>query len=346
MRIYIDEAGNFLPPTTQPHSFSLVLALIVPSAIEAELFYEFLRLRDTWPQQGIEIKGSALDESQSAQVIDLLGRFDVVVEFLSIDMGTHRDDVVTEFRIRQGNEITAHVTREHCPDVVQDLHNFCTVYHEMPNQLFLQAFLTTGLVLEIIQEATLYYVLRQPKELGEFSWTIDRKDRAITQMEKTWTTLILPISEAHFAKTPLQTVIGEDYSYFYPYETGDNDPDMKRHVRWLEATFDVPERVRGNRVVSANLILNEQRHFKDSCDSLGLQLADILATTLRRALNSRLRKPGWQNYGTLLINKKDTRFIQLGTAEAPQYLTDSAASVWRTIKAQAKSMLRDEDYDE
>ena len=49
MRVYIDEAGVFLPPTSHPYSFSLVLGLVVPSSVEAELFYEFLRLRDSWP---------------------------------------------------------------------------------------------------------------------------------------------------------------------------------------------------------------------------------------------------------------------------------------------------------
>jgi hypothetical protein len=35
----------------------------VPTGIQIELFYEFLRLRDTWPNPNIEIKGSSLDES-------------------------------------------------------------------------------------------------------------------------------------------------------------------------------------------------------------------------------------------------------------------------------------------
>ena len=69
MRIYIDEAGPFLPPQPPRSLFSLVLSLIIPSSIEQELFYEFLRLRDTWPFQSVEIKGSSLNESQAAQLI-------------------------------------------------------------------------------------------------------------------------------------------------------------------------------------------------------------------------------------------------------------------------------------
>lgn len=36
--------------------------------------------------------------------------------------------------------------------------------------------------------------------------------------------------------------------------------------------------------VDSRRLFKEQREFKDSRDSLGLQLADILATTLRRAI--------------------------------------------------------------
>ena len=55
MRIYIDEAGPFVPPQPPRPLFSLVLSLIIPSSIERELLYEFLRLRDTWPNQSVEV---------------------------------------------------------------------------------------------------------------------------------------------------------------------------------------------------------------------------------------------------------------------------------------------------
>ena len=67
MRIYIDEAGPFLPPNPPRPLFSLVLALIIPTGAESELLYELMRLRDTWPNPNVEIKGSTLDESQAAQ---------------------------------------------------------------------------------------------------------------------------------------------------------------------------------------------------------------------------------------------------------------------------------------
>ena len=74
MRIYIDEAGNFVPQTSGQSLFSLVLAVVIPSSIEPNLFGEFSALLNSWPHTGTEIKGSKLDETQAAQLIDLVAR--------------------------------------------------------------------------------------------------------------------------------------------------------------------------------------------------------------------------------------------------------------------------------
>lgn len=211
MRIYIDETGPLLPPNPPRSLFSLVLALIIPNAIEQDLLYEFLRLRDTWPNQNVEIKGSTLDESQSAQLINLLLRYDVLVEFIALNTNTHPDPVVQDFKNRQADAVTANITREHKPGPIPHYYQLGESVRAMPNQLFLQAMATWELVIRTVREATLYYAQWQPIELGDISWVIDRKNRTITEMEETWSTLILPLSETAFVKKPLLCIQGEDY---------------------------------------------------------------------------------------------------------------------------------------
>src|SRR4051794_19757947 len=116
MNIYIDEAGPFIPPKGS-RRYSLVLALIVPSSAETELFYEFLRLRDSWPQQAIEIKGSKLNEDQSAHVLKLLAEHGAIAEYYAIDMALHPDDGIGEFKERQAAAITANLTPDHAEAV-------------------------------------------------------------------------------------------------------------------------------------------------------------------------------------------------------------------------------------
>src|ERR1017187_14299 len=90
MHIFIDEAGAFIPfPTMGPPAYSLVLALVVPAAAHDDLCYEFLRIRDAWPNSAIELKGSSLDEAQCAEVAGLLAKHDCLIEMQIIDMGKH-----------------------------------------------------------------------------------------------------------------------------------------------------------------------------------------------------------------------------------------------------------------
>jgi len=344
MRIFTDEACNFVAPANGQSLFSLVLALVVPSSVENDLFQAFLRLRDRWPNNAVEIKGSKLDEAQAAQLIELVSRYDVFVKFFAADMATHGDGIVGPFKARQADAITAHLTPEHHPPIVAQLQNLADAIRRMPDQLFLQAFLMIELVLKVIEESTLYYVQRLPEELASIAWIIDQKNKTITEMESTWSTVILPMSENHFARNPLATLVGADYSHFDArYGIDPNDEEMKRHLAWTREAYGIRDADRPPGL-NAGLLLSEQRQFADSASSLGLQLADMLATILRRALNNRLQSPGWENYGRLLLaDKSSTPLLQLGPAPQSgrtQILSgQQIEKVWRALVTGNKPMV-------
>ena len=340
MRIFIDEAGPFVVPPSAQSLFSLVLALVIPSCVEGDLFAEFSQLRDGWSSQGGEVKGSKLDESQAAQLIDLVSRYDVFVNFFATDMATNDDAVVSTYKSRQADAITAGMTPEHNPTMTAQLRGLADAIRRMPNQLFLQAFLTIDLVLKVIEDSTLYYVQRVPAELGSIAWVIDRKDRTITEMEDTWSTLVLPMSESHFAKTPLPCLIGADYSQFDAhYKIDANDQEMIRHVKWMREAYGVQD-VDRPLGLNSTLLLSEQRQFADSAGSLGLQLADMLAAILRRALNDRLQRPGWESFGRLLIADRRTPFFQFGEPDGrSQRMHGQVEKVWPALKTGNKEML-------
>src|SRR5579872_5157837 len=171
MNIYIDEAGAFVPPQGKRHLYSLVLTLVVPGTTEAALFYEFLRLRDGWPRQAVEIKGSKLSEDQTAEVMKLLATHGVIAEYYAIDMALHQSAVIDEFKRRQAAALTENLTPAHAPAVVQRLHDDAQVIRTMANPLFVQTFLTIKLILEMLDTAISYFAQRQPAELGRFAWT-------------------------------------------------------------------------------------------------------------------------------------------------------------------------------
>jgi hypothetical protein len=118
---------------------------------------------------------------------------------------------------------------------------------------------------------------------------------------------------------------------------------MRRHAKWVREAYGVRDVDRPSGL-NAGLLLSEQRLFADSTSSLGLQLADMLATVLRRALNNRLQSTGWENYGRLLLaDKSSTPILQLGPAPQSgrtQILKGQRIEkVWRALNSGNKPML-------
>jgi hypothetical protein len=129
-------------------------------------------------------------------------------------VNTHPDALIEHFKNRQADGVTATITREHHPGPIPHLHQLGEAVRALSNQLFLQTFATWELIIKTIREGTLYFVQRQPQELGSIAWVIDRKDRTITQMEETWRTLILPLRESAFAREPLICIAEADILIF------------------------------------------------------------------------------------------------------------------------------------
>ncbi len=340
MKIYIDEAGAFVAqPAGQP-LYSLVLAVVVPSSLEAKLFGEFSGLLGTWSHPGGELKGSKLDEAQAAELINFVARHDVMVQFFAVDMEMHSDKIVDDRKARQADAVTENLTPQHHPPIAAQLHALADATRRMPNQLFLQAFLMIELVLRVIEESTLYYAQRLPKELGSIEWIIDRKNRTLTEMESTWSTLILPMSESHFVKRPLVCLREADYSHFDArYGVRADDEEMNRHVAWTREAYGIQgiDQAPG---LNSGLLLSEQRQFADSAGSLGLQLADMLAAIVRRALNNRLQPAGWSRLGRLFVADKRTPLLVLGTPDGlePKF-GEQIVQVWKALNTGNKKML-------
>ena len=172
------------------------------------------------------------------------------------------------------------------------------------------------------------------------------KARSVTQMEDMWTKYILPIGESRFAKSPLKALIGADYSHLdarYACTLDTADERTLRHFRWMQNVYGCNPGADGKPVLDAKALLGDQRDFPDSRQSLGIQVADMLATILRRAFNDRLGYAGWKKFGTLLVrrNPDESRFLELGASRGsePTLLDGHAKKVWVELDDRAKSMM-------
>ncbi len=211
----------------------------------------------------------------------------------------------------------------------------------LPEQLYAQYCASVQLFRRIIDEATLYYVLRRPRELGSFRWVVDGKGApTITQHTSTtvFEQVLTDLTPAYLAHTTtIDTIEGGDYSHFEKYFVELNKaPLYWGDLKDQEATAGV----------NISKLLSDNFCFAESSKEAGLQIVDILASAVTRAMNRKLQKQGWRHLGSLMVHQDKI---------APFYIIPSANEVSESVlnsrnyhgyvqdcfRASAKSMVRD-----
>ena len=295
MNIFLDEAGPFVIPPNNTCSISCVGALVLPESDTESIFKKFVQLKKSWGVgENDEIKGSKLNEQQVSAVIDSLSLYDVIFHATCIDMNLLDEQFITRHRLRQAASITENITSQHHESVKKEAEQFKASFEKLHNQLYIQASCVIETLYNILQTSTLYFSQRKAQELGEFYWYIDSKDKKITPFENLWTSILLPALQDKSLKHPFAQILeGADYSYFEKYlKQFPEAPGHVKHVVKNESPF---------LIIDIHDIFKKNLNFCQSHNSLGIQLVDILTTNLRRALNGRLNRTGWENIGKLMV---------------------------------------------
>ena len=317
MHIFIDESGQFIPLDGAKSRAAATVGLVVPSSVQGALRRSFRKLKQRLGASGGEIKGASLSESDAAQVIALLQQYDVILEAVVVDAGEYRDLDITDFKVRQADHLMEYITREHQPTLIQDLVTSQETMKALPNQLFIQVFCLWQLIHRLLETATMYYAQRRPTELGSFVWRVDAKDASITPMENLWTSLIPPLIMAKTTMSPMGMIPGADYSFLERFDT---------------APVDGSAPIPGHYSTDITRVLRDDFALTPSEDDLGLQMADICAAILTRALNGTLQRSGWQSLGSLFVRRErqTVRLIAL-SLDREQPSRDVANPRWHAV---------------
>ncbi len=293
MNIYIDEAGVFVVSSKDKCCVSCVGGLAIPTRQTEAVFAEFAALKESWGIGASEIKGSKLLEPQVSSLISMLRKHDVIFDIIAIDMNAQNNKGLANHRGLQGQSLTKNLTPEHKAGLVEGVHKLKKELEALNLQLYVQAVCTMELLTDLLQTITLYYVQRVPAELGSFQWYVDAKDKEITPYEKLWTMIVLPMQQSRSFQQPLITLEGADYSHFEKFCKADEiaPEHIREHVK-RASPFEYVE-LQG--------ILGKNISFQSSHSNLGIQIVDILTTSIRRAMNGKLGIAGWAEIGRLMV---------------------------------------------
>ena len=253
---------------------------------------------------GHEVKGRDLDEAQVNLIIKLLINNEAKFHACVVDLLHHPPESIAWFKNEQSRKLLANVTDKHHPDVVQGLKHAGDKMRSLPDQLFLQFCVMTEVVNAQLHDSIIYFALHAPTELGKFRWVVDRKGQQKTTYEDLWQQFLTPfIQGRQFAnefENKIACVPGGNYEFFRRF--------FKTIEKWPE---HLPEQSPGLRertnieTIDLKLILKESFTMEDSAKVEGLQLADIVTNSLRRAIAGNLQEHGWKDLGKLLFRWKN-----------------------------------------
>ncbi len=176
----------------------------------------------------------------------------------------------------------------------------------MTHQLYVQSMVTFDVIETVIRHAVLYYCQRIPRELAAFHWVIDGKDKSrTTDWESWWSVVVMPMLQTGSLRQPMVAIAEGDYSHFERFRI--RIPDyLAAHVSSGADEFGIDVRK----------LITEHFRFSGEAEP-GLEMVDILANAVRRAMVGNLRREGWQNIRDLMIHRRTQclRMVSLGRTE-------------------------------
>ena len=128
---------------------------------------------------------------------------------------------------------------------------------------------------------------------------MDAKNERITPYEQLWLDTVKASLQAKSFKSPLIQLLEGDYSHFDQFCA--ESPEAPKHLR------NAVKNPKPFRYIDINQIFSGKIIFEQSESNLGVQLADILTISLRRAMNGNLQVDGWGNLGRLMLTSPMNR---------------------------------------
>ncbi|WP_318828458.1 hypothetical protein [Burkholderia cepacia] len=305
MHIFIDESGTFTGIGAGAPAVSTIGALILTSHSLSKLFRKYERLRINLPKNGKgEVKGSKLNETQVAAVVELLRKNGAIFCASMIDLAGHTTDDIAAHRNRRSASLAANITDGHTQELRDSVAALQARMAGFPDQLYVQGAVTIDLLYRNMQDMIMYHCQRFPKELAEFHWIIDAKAPAVvTDWEDWWSKTLVIWLQAMSLERPGAMLPGGDYRHFRRFILA----ELPAYLRDVAPPGD---RAYGAGV-DLQLMYGESFRFSSEPEP-GLELVDIVTNALRRGLAGNLGEEGWLPLRSLMIHRRDVYVSPVG----------------------------------
>jgi hypothetical protein len=280
MHIAIDESGSFVH-TDAADSWNDVVAYVYPESTRRALQREIDTLRRRFGRHRGEVKLGDLDEQAYVQFLRRLNELEGVCFAVATDSSLNTPDAIAQHRTRQADMILENIDRMKHQSARDGIRALADNVSRLPDQLYAQMVCQIQLVDSVLRNAILYFVQRRPVTLGAFRWRIDQKNSEITAYETAYSQVLAPFMQSRSIREPMIHLVEGDYSAFERFRFPPGEEPT-----YLEDEYGLEMPEGRDRSLNIGMVLREDLEFVDSRSNHGVQVADLLASGLRRCLRA------------------------------------------------------------
>ena len=334
MYVFIDESGSFAPALHRD-SWNAIVAYMVPECGRMRLWQALTKLRTAaGVRQPREIKLRDVDEKDYLDFLARVNESQGILLAVATDAGRYDTAGIEKHRDTQASEVMRHLNVMRYESGRQALQLLSQRVQELSPQLYIQLKCQVVLMDFALRCGTLYFVQRFPKDLGRYRWRIDQKNSTKTEYETAFETLTPAWLQTFSLEKPFPILEGADYSAFRRLDYPEGSVPT-----YLKTVYGID--VHGE--ISTNIgKLFEDLKFVDSQRDHGVQIADFLASGLRRCLRGRFKdnQRVARLLGALMPQGEtgDPPIKLLGFSEKAQKLTAEFTTLIRMMSIHSRSM--------
>lgn len=297
---YIDEAGTFALKGASEHSWCTVVCYSVPE-FESRKLKEILRqlkIKEGF-HPNCEMKLKDISEREYVEFLSQLGRLKGSLFCVATDSYQNSIEKVRSHKSKSLASLLQGRTEMKYESGKQAMEILHSQIQRLPEQLYIQFHCQAALLSSFIRRGIAFYIQRYPNSLKRFRWQYDAKEQfKLTDFEDSFQKYVPALLQAFSIDNPTPRLTWCDYSPMQNYLG-----DIPEYL-----TDKVPE-LAGKGGFNVQKIIRDDIEFVDSKSSVGVQVADLLASGLRRLLRLEFENNDLvaKKFGNLLLQEVDNQ---------------------------------------
>lgn len=286
MHIFIDESGIFRL-SQESKAWSSVGGVAMPDSSLKDVELALLALKkDHGISPELEFKKERPDCTSKAydRFINELDELGCTLYVVSTRGGINEESGLRKHKNDTKNAILNYVGKK--PDAAEHAGKLIDLIEDLKDQQYNQCILQVELIFDVLNKALSHYSRLYPQDLGNFNWVVDRKEIVEIQYDRVFKEICVGLISSYSITRGLALMFKEDSDYrsfISKYALLGNAGDELSEIKEMYGK-NLGAIGKYLNALDLGTLLQDGFNLEDSKASPGLQVADLLVSSVNRCL--------------------------------------------------------------